>query len=94
MRVPRPGGHVGFVGVGHQGTGHVRNFLRIPGVEVTAICDLLPEHMERARKLVTDAVHEAGAVKALEDISGTRISAIGVGPDRDQTIVVRDLIAE
>ena len=33
-------------------------------------------------------------VKALEDISGTRISAIGVGPDRDQTIVVRDLIAE
>jgi predicted dehydrogenase len=46
---------VGFVGVGHQGTSHVRNFLRIPGVEVTAICDLLPEHMERARKLVTDA---------------------------------------
>lgn len=46
---------VGFVGVGHQGTSHVRNFLRIPNVEVTAICDLLPEHMERARKLVTDA---------------------------------------
>lgn len=46
---------VGFVGVGHQGTGHVRNFLRIPGVQVTAICDLLPEHMERARRLVTEA---------------------------------------
>lgn len=46
---------VGFVGVGHQGTSHVRNFLRIPNVEVTAVCDLLPEHMERARKLVTDA---------------------------------------
>jgi adenylosuccinate synthase len=32
-------------------------------------------------------------VKALESMSGTRFSAIGVGPDRDQTIVVHDLIA-
>ncbi|MXI72429.1 hypothetical protein GR255_24685, partial [Mycobacterium tuberculosis] len=28
-------------------------------------------------------------VLKLEEISGCRISAIGVGPDRDQTIVVR-----
>ena len=33
-------------------------------------------------------------VLALERLSGTRFSAIGVGPDRDQTIVVRDLINE
>lgn len=33
-------------------------------------------------------------VLALERLSGTRFSAIGVGPDRDQTIVVRDLITE
>jgi len=31
-------------------------------------------------------------VHKLEELSGCRISAIGVGPDRDQTIVVRDLI--
>ncbi len=31
-------------------------------------------------------------VRALESISGTRFSAIGVGPDRDQTIVIHDLI--
>ncbi|WP_455121424.1 adenylosuccinate synthase [Rothia aeria] len=31
-------------------------------------------------------------VYKLEELSGCRISAIGVGPDRDQTIVVRDLI--
>lgn len=31
-------------------------------------------------------------VEKLEEISGCRISAIGVGPDRDHTIVVRDLI--
>ena len=42
----------------------------------------LDELPENARKYV----HK------LEELSGCRISAIGVGPDRDQTIVVRDLI--
>ena len=32
-------------------------------------------------------------VRFLEDISGTRISAIGVGQDRDATIAINDLIA-
>ena len=32
------------------------------------------------------------AVKYLEEISGTRISAIGVGQDRDETISIHDLI--
>jgi adenylosuccinate synthase len=31
-------------------------------------------------------------VKALEDMSGAPISAIGVGPGRDQTLVLRDLL--
>jgi adenylosuccinate synthase len=31
-------------------------------------------------------------VQFLEDVSGTRISAIGVGQDRDATISIRDLI--
>lgn len=31
---------IGFVGVGLQGGAHVRNFLRIEGVEVVAICDI------------------------------------------------------
>ena len=31
-------------------------------------------------------------VKAIEELSGAPISAIGVGPGRDQTVVVRDLV--
>lgn len=31
---------IGFVGVGLQGGGHVRNFLGIEGVEIKAICDI------------------------------------------------------
>src|SRR5213592_2501624 len=46
---------VGFVGVGHQGTDHIPNLLGIEGVEIRAICDLVPAKVDRAQKLVTDA---------------------------------------
>jgi len=46
---------IGFVGVGNQGSSHVRNFLRIDGVEIKAICDIIPEKVERMQKWVTDA---------------------------------------
>ena len=31
-------------------------------------------------------------VKTLEELSGTRVSAIGVGPDRDETIAIHPLV--
>jgi predicted dehydrogenase len=34
---------VGYVGIGNQGSGHVRNLLRIEGVEITAVCDIREE---------------------------------------------------
>jgi predicted dehydrogenase len=46
---------IGFVGVGLMGTAHVENFLKIDGVEVRAICDVVPEKVERAQRLVADA---------------------------------------
>lgn len=46
---------MGFVGVGHQGTNHVKNFLRIENVEIKAVCDLLSKNVERVQKMVTDA---------------------------------------
>jgi predicted dehydrogenase len=55
---------IGFVGVGHQGSSHVRNFLRIPGVEVRAICDLVPAKVEAMRQLVRDAGQAAPAAYA------------------------------
>jgi adenylosuccinate synthase len=33
-------------------------------------------------------------VAAVEELSGARISAIGVGPQRDATVVVHDLLAK
>jgi hypothetical protein len=46
---------IGFVGVGGQGTSHVRNLLRIAGVEIRAICDIVDDHALRSQKLVVDA---------------------------------------
>ena len=46
---------VGFVGVGHQGSAHVSNFLGIPGVEIRAICDLVPAKVARMQARVREA---------------------------------------
>ena len=34
---------IGFVGIGGQGSGHVENLLTLQGVEIAALCDIVPE---------------------------------------------------
>ena len=46
---------IGYVGVGGQGSVHVRNLLNIRGVRIAALCDIVPEKVERASKWVVDA---------------------------------------
>ena len=53
---------VGFVGIGGQGGGHVRNLLRIPGCRITAVCDIRAERTDWATKQTTDAGHPAPVV--------------------------------
>jgi len=36
---------VGYVGIGNQGSGHLRNLLRIDGVEIRAACDIREERI-------------------------------------------------
>jgi adenylosuccinate synthase len=50
------------------------------------------EDISGAREFDDLPVNARNYVKFLEDISGTRISAIGVGQDRDATIAINDLI--
>jgi predicted dehydrogenase len=49
---------IGFVGVGLMGTAHVENFLKLEGVEIRAICDVVPEKVERVQALVSEAGQE------------------------------------
>jgi hypothetical protein len=46
---------VGFVGVGGQGSVHVQNLLQIEGVDVLAICDIVPWKVGRAQDWVVAA---------------------------------------
>jgi predicted dehydrogenase len=49
---------IGFVGVGLQGTSHVENFLKIDGVEIRAVCDIVEDRVARAQRLVVEAGRE------------------------------------
>jgi predicted dehydrogenase len=46
---------VGFVGVGGMGSAHVQNYMNIDGVEIKAVCDVVPAKVERVQKWCTDA---------------------------------------
>lgn len=48
---------IGFVGVGGQGTAHVRNLATIAGARITAVCDIVESHADRAAQIVVDAGH-------------------------------------
>jgi len=59
------------------------------------IYEFLPgwsENISKAKSIDDLPVNAREYVKFLEKVSGAPISAIGVGPGRDETIVVRDLI--
>jgi adenylosuccinate synthase len=51
------------------------------------------ENISNAKSVADLPKNAQEYVKFLEKVSGVQISAIGVGPGRDETIVVRDLIA-
>lgn len=51
------------------------------------------EDLSKARSLEDLPKNARAYVQFLEDVSGARISAVGVGPGRDETISVRDLVS-
>src|SRR5436190_20794498 len=66
---PIPTVRIGYVGVGGQGSSHVRNLLKTRACQVTAVCDLRAERTVLARKAITAAGFAAPAVyiKGLRD---------------------------
>jgi hypothetical protein len=43
---------IGFIGLGNRGPGHVSTMSLLEGVEIKALCDLLPEEVEKTRKRI------------------------------------------
>ena len=46
---------IGIVGAGGRGRGDLANFLKLEGVEVPAICDIVEDNAALAQKMVTDS---------------------------------------
>jgi len=46
---------IGFIGVGGMGSAHVRNFLKIEGVEIKAVCDIVEEKVARIQSWCEEA---------------------------------------
>jgi predicted dehydrogenase len=53
---------IGYVGIGGQGSGHVRNLLKIPGCRITAVCDIRAERTDWATRTISAAGQPAPAV--------------------------------
>jgi predicted dehydrogenase len=45
---------MGFVGIGGMGSVHLDNYLQLEGVEVKAVCDIVPEKVARAKRKVVE----------------------------------------
>jgi predicted dehydrogenase len=45
---------MGFVGIGGMGSVHLDNYLQLEGVEVKAVCDIVPEKVTRAKQKVVE----------------------------------------
>lgn len=69
---------VGLIGLGHQGSSHLENFLKVPGLEVRALCDLVPAKVEKGLA----ACAKAGAPKP---------AAYSGGPEEWKRLVDSDL---
>jgi predicted dehydrogenase len=46
---------IGYIGVGLQGTSHVENLLKVGGVEIVAVCDIVESKVKRAQDMVEKA---------------------------------------
>jgi len=43
---------IGFIGLGSRGPGHVSNMSLLEGVDIKALCDIVPEQAEKVRKQI------------------------------------------
>ena len=58
---------VAFIGLGMRGPGAVERFTHIPGVEITALCDLYPERVEKTQEILVKANRPKAAAYSGEE---------------------------
>ena len=64
---------VGFVGIGMRGSDAVARYTYVPGVKITALCDVEADRVEKAQKTLEDrgfpkAVGYSGSTEAYKEL--------------------------
>jgi len=59
---------IGIIGLGNRGPSHMQNMAHIEGVEIKALCDLVPERAHRAKKPLENTRHAPEILTGSEDI--------------------------
>ena len=86
---PLPVVRVAFIGLGMRGPGAVERMTWIPGVEIVALCDVVPENTAR----VNDMLEERGRPRAREFNGDTEVwRQVTALPDVDLVYVATDWI--
>ena len=59
---------VGFIGLGAMGSGNLGYAMKVPAIQVAALCDVYQPHLERARSRAKKGGFSAKAVKDFREI--------------------------
>ena len=59
---------IGIIGIGGRGTAAVRRLIRIEGIEIKALCDLVPEKVSAAIEMIKHTPHKPDAYSGSPDI--------------------------
>ena len=60
--------HIAFIGLGSRGKGAVRRYTFLEGVKVVALCDVVPENLDKAQEILREAgLPEADVYSGEED---------------------------
>jgi predicted dehydrogenase len=58
---------IGFIGLGQRGPGAVKRINYIQGVDIKALCDLRPEKVAAAQKILADSAHKPATYSGKEE---------------------------
>lgn len=82
---------MGFIGVGSQGTGNMKNLLRNPGVQVVSVCDVDKKNRDKASGIVGVAYYNHDCTSHLdyrEFLAKEKLDAVGIAlPDHWHGII-------
>ncbi len=69
--------NIGMIGVGLRGTNHLSNLLLRKDINITAVCDIDPERISLAKKMIGDAGGKAPVTFGSNDLDYRNLLALG-----------------